>query len=216
MASPPVPTVVFVSGSGSNCEALLAAQSTGHLHAEVVAVVSDRPRALGLVRAARRGVPALAIPARGFPDRGAHERAVLEALEPYGPRLAVLAGYMRLLTPVLLGHFSAPGRLGVVNVHPADTRAYQGAHGYEFALGLTPESEERLTETEITVHFVDEGMDTGPILCQVPLPVHPEDTLEDLKARGLAVEHQILPRVVDEVARGVLRLLGRQVIRVGE
>ena len=74
-------------------------------------------------------------------------RALLEALAPYEPRLVILAGYMRLVTPVLLGHFYAPGRLGVVNIHPADTRAYQGAHGYEYALGMTPGQTERLSET---------------------------------------------------------------------
>lgn len=213
MAEALVPIAVFVSGSGSNCEALLAAMSAGHVAGRVAVVVSDQPGAFGLVRAARRGVPTCAVPRRGHADRAAHERAILEAIAPFGPRLAVLAGYMRLVTPVLLGYFYAEGRLGVLNVHPADTRAYKGTHGYEFALGLTPGAPERLTETRITVHYVDEGMDTGPILAQVALPVHPEDTLEDLRTRGLAVEHQILPRVVDEVARGRARLTGRQVQR---
>lgn len=215
MPEPRVPIAVFVSGSGSNCEALLAAASAGYVHAEVVAVLSDQPDAFGLVRAARRGVPTLAVPRRGHADRAAHERAILTALAPYGPRLAVLAGYMRLVSPVLLGHFCAAGRLGVVNVHPADTRAYQGTHGYEFALGLTPGAPARLSETVITVHFVDEGMDTGPIIAQVPVPVHPEDTLEDLKARGLAVEHQALPRAVEDVVRGRVRLEGQRAIRTG-
>ncbi len=206
-----VPIVVFVSGSGSNMEAICAAASAGLVGVRVVAVVSDEPDASGLVRAARRGIPTLVVDRRKFASRRDHERAILEALEPHAPRMAVLAGYMRIITPVLLGHFNGEGRLGVVNVHPADTRAYQGVHGYEFAFGLTGHGP-RLTETFITVHFVDEGMDTGPVIVQAPVPVHPADTLDDLKERGLAVEHQVLPRMVDRVARGIVRLENNQAL----
>jgi phosphoribosylglycinamide formyltransferase-1 len=208
----PVPIAVLVSGTGSNCEAILAAASAGFCDVEVTAVLSDRPGAVGLQRAARRGVPTRTISPRGFGSREAHERALIEALAPHAPRLLVLAGYMRLLTPTLLGHFYSGNQLGVVNIHPADTRAYQGAHGYEFALGLTAGSAGRLAQTWITVHYVDEGMDTGPVIAQVRLPVHPQDTLEDLKARGLAVEHQLLPRVVHDVATGRVRLQKRRVV----
>ncbi len=192
-------------------EAICAAASAGLVGVRVVAVVSDEPDASGLARAARRGIPTLVVDRRKFASRGDHERAILEALEPYAPRMAVLAGYMRIITPVLLAHFGGEGRLGVVNVHPADTRAYQGVHGYEFAFGLTNQGE-RLAETFITVHFVDEGMDTGPVIARVPVVVHPDDTLDELKERGLAVEHQLLPRMVDRVARGIVRLENNQVL----
>lgn len=206
-----VDIAVFVSGSGSNMEALCAAAAAELVGVRVVAVVSDEPGASGLVRAKRRGIPALALDHRDYASRGDHERAILSALAPYAPRMAVLAGYMRIVTPVLLGHFNGDGRLGVVNVHPADTKAYQGVHGYEFAFGLTKKGP-RLAETFITVHFVDEGMDTGPIIAQAKVVVHPEDTLDELKERGLAVEHQLLPRMVDRVARGRVRLLDNRVI----
>lgn len=206
-----VDIAVFVSGSGSNMEAICAAASAGLVSVRVVAIVSDEPDALGLVRAARRGIPALAVDRRQYGSRGDHERAILEALAPFAPRMAVLAGYMRIVTPVLLGHFNGEGRLGVVNVHPADTRVYQGVHGYEFAFGLTKKGP-RLSETFITVHFVNEGMDTGPVIAQVRVPVHPDDTLDELKERGLAVEHQLLPRMVDRVACGLVRLDSNQVI----
>ncbi len=206
-----VSIVVFVSGGGSNMEAICAAASAGLVSVRVVAVVSDEPDASGLARAARRGIPTLVVDRRKFASRSDHERAILEALEPYAPRMAVLAGYMRIITPVLLAHFGGEGRLGVVNVHPADTRAYQGVHGYEFAFGLTNKGE-RLAETFITVHFVDEGMDTGPVIARVPVVVHPDDTLDELKERGLAVEHQLLPRMVDRVARGIVRLENNQVL----
>jgi phosphoribosylglycinamide formyltransferase-1 len=206
-----VDIAVFVSGSGSNMEAICAAASAGLVSVRVVAVVSDEPGASGLVRAARRGIPALAVDRRQYESRGDHERAILEALAPYAPRMAVLAGYMRMVTPVLLGYFNGEGRLGVVNIHPADTRAYQGVHGYEFAFGLTKKGP-RLAETFITVHFVDRGMDTGPVIEQARIPVHPDDTLDQLKERGLAVEHQLLPRMVDRVARGLMRLDNNAVI----
>ncbi len=186
-------------------EAICAAASAGLIGVRVAVVASDSPGAAGLRRAARRGIPAHALDWRGHGSREAHERAMLAALAPYEPRMLVLAGYMRMVTPVLLGHFNGPGMLGVVNVHPADTRAYQGVHGYEFALGLTHRGP-RLSETWITVHFVDQGMDTGPVIARAPVVVHPDDTLEDLKERGLAVEHQLLPRVVDRVARGLVRI----------
>jgi len=194
-------------------EAICAAASAGLVGVRVVVVVSDEPGALGLVRAARRGIPALLVDRGLYASRGDHERAILEALGPYAPRMAVLAGYMRIVTPVLLEHFNGDGRLGVVNVHPADTRAYQGVHGYEFAFGLTKKGP-RLAETLITVHFVDEGMDTGPVIAQARVPVHPDDTLDELKARGLAVEHQLLPRMVDRVARGLVRLEHNRVLHL--
>ncbi|MFC1482619.1 phosphoribosylglycinamide formyltransferase [Myxococcota bacterium] len=212
------PIAVFVSGGGSNLEAILAACDARFVAARVVAVVSDQPDAHGLTRARRRGIPALAVDVRKYETREAHEEAVLEALAPYAPRLAVLAGYMRMITPVLLRYFSPnrAGQLGVINIHPADTRAYQGVHGYEFAMGLTRKSPERLEQTFITVHFVDEGMDTGPILAQVPVPVHPKDTLDQLKDRGLAVEHQLYPRVIAQVVSGLVALQDGKVVQPGE
>ena len=208
-----VPIVVFVSGSGSNCEAICAAADAGHCAAEVVAVVSDQPDAFGLTRAARRGIPTYGLSPKGFPSRGAHEQALLDRVAPHRPRLAVLAGYMRLVTATLLNHFREGDRLGVVNIHPADTGAYQGTHGYEYALGLTPGSDRRLEETRISVHFVDEGMDTGPLIAQAPVVIHPEDTLDEVKTRGLAVEHQLYPRVVHDVVRGRVRLENGRAVR---
>ena len=208
----PVPICVFVSGGGSNLEAILAGCAVGAVQARVVAVVSDDPEAYGLHRARRRGIPAIGLQPGEYGSREDHERAVLQALAPHEPRLAVLAGYMRLVTPVLLGHFRQAGRLGVINIHPADTRAYQGTHGYEFAFGLTKKGP-RLERTFITVHFVDDGMDTGPIIAQVEVPIHSGDTLEQLRERGLAVEHQLFPRVVDQVARGEIAQQGREIIR---
>lgn len=205
---------VFVSGGGSNLQAILDACTDPGFPAEVVSVVANEPGAGGLERARRAGVAALAVDHRDFGSRRQHERAILDQLEPYRPELAVLAGYMRLVTPVLLAAFADPaaGRPGVINIHPADTRAYQGAHGYEFAMGLLQSHPERLDETRITVHFVDAGMDTGPIIRQARVPVYPDDTLADLRRRGLAVEHRLYPQVIRLLAEGRVQVVDGRVL----
>ncbi len=214
MGSPRMRLAVLASGSGTNLQAILDACREPAFPAEVAAVASNVPGAQALARAARAGVPAVCVPHRGQPGREAHERAVLEALAPHGPcGLLVLAGYMRVLSPLVLRAFRRPDGLpGVVNIHPADTRAYQGAHGYEFALGLVPGRPARLAETRVTVHFVDEGVDTGPIIAQRPVEVRPGDDLEALRARGLGVEHRLYPEAIRWIAEGRVRLEGGRVL----
>lgn len=204
---------VFVSGGGSNLQSILDACEAGAIHCEVVVVVSNNPEAYGLKRAKRYGVPTVALHQRRFASREDHERALIAAIAGYRPEVAVLAGYMRVVTPVLIDHFydRRNDRPGVINIHPADTRQYQGAHGYEFAMGLLQQQPERLRETKITVHFVDRGVDTGPIIAQRPVPVLAEDTIDDLRARGLAVEQKLFPEVLDLYARGKVRLVDGQV-----
>jgi phosphoribosylglycinamide formyltransferase-1 len=210
---------VLASGSGSNLEAILSGCAAGRVRATPVAVLSNVPGAFALERARRFGVPALVADHRAHRSRAAHEARVLELLAPFEPELLVLAGYMRVVTPGLIDAFAARSRRdlalpGVMNIHPADTRLYQGARGYEFALGLLPDHPERLTETKITVHFVDSGVDTGPIIAQGPVPVLPDDTLESLRERGLAVEHQLYPECIDLYATGRLELVeGRVRVR---
>jgi len=205
---------VFVSGGGTNLQAILDACARPDFPAEVAAVVSNDPEAFGLERARRAGLPALAVPHQGFASREEHEREILMQLGPYRPRAAALAGYMRIVTPVLIEAFrDRDTRLpGLLNIHPADTRAYQGAHGYEFALGMLPAHPERLAKTWITVHFVDAGMDSGPIIRQAPVDIRPDDSIDDLKARGLAVEHSLYPEVIGLLAQGRILLRGTQVV----
>ncbi len=210
----PLRLAVFVSGSGTNLQAILDACARRAIACQVVAVVSNREDAYGLVRARKAGVFSVAVSHRKYRSRHDHERAMLEAIAHTRPQLAVLAGYMRLVTPYFLEAFRNPdtGLPGVVNIHPADTRAYQGTKGYEFALGLLPEHPKRLETTYVTVHFVDEGMDTGPIIAQRSVPVLPHDTLETLKERGLAVEHELYPQVLGWIADGRVRLVDGRVI----
>lgn len=204
---------IFASGGGTNLQAILDACREPGFPAEVAAVVCNVAGAFSLERARRAGVPAILVPHRDFGSRAEHERAVLEALRPYQARTAVLAGYMRVLSPVLLDAFWDRERElpGVLNIHPADTRAYQGAHGYEFALGLLPGAR-RLSETRVTVHFVDRGVDTGPIIAQRRVPVLPQDDLDRLRARGLAVEHELYPAVIRAYCEGRITLRGCRVL----
>ncbi|MBM3267349.1 MAG: phosphoribosylglycinamide formyltransferase [Candidatus Sericytochromatia bacterium] len=177
---------VFASGSGSNLAALLTACEEGRLPARAVGAVCNNPGAGAISRAERFGLPVFVCDHRAFSSREAHEEAILAWLRPLRPDWIALAGYMRLLTPHFLRAY--PGR--VVNIHPADTRRHKGGGGYEWAL------REGLTETCVTVHYVDEGMDTGDIIAQAPVAILPGDTLESLEARGLAVEHELYVRAL--------------------
>ncbi len=205
---------LFASGSGTNVQAILDACEAGRIHGQVVAVVSNKPGAFVLERAGRAGVAAFLVDHRAYPTRAEHEQAMLQTICGTRPHIAVLAGYMRIVTPYFLRAFRDPvtGLPGVINIHPADTRAYQGTRGYEFALGLLPEHPRRLEQTLVTVHFVDEGMDTGPVIRQATVPVLPDDSIETLKARGLAVEHRLYPEVLDLLARGKVRMVEGRVI----
>ena len=201
-------TAVLVSGSGTNFDAIVQRAQAGQIDVDVCCVVSNKPGVGALERAERLGIPSLVIPHKEYPDRSSHEQAILDALGPYEPEMLALAGYMRVVTPTLLSAMSENrfGLPGVVNIHPADTRAYQGEHGYEFALGLLPEHPRRLDQTFITVHFVDAGVDTGPIIAQRPVPIFEIDSIDDLKRRGLQVEYGIYSQALQWIAQGRLKL----------
>lgn len=184
---------VFASGSGSNLQVLLDRARDGELGgAEIVLVVCDKAEALAISRAQRAGVPTLVLLPREFPDKAAYERRVVEELQRRAVDKIVLAGYMRLCGPTLLQAYA--GR--IINLHPALLPAFPGkdAIGQALAYGVKV--------TGVTVHFVDEGMDTGPIIAQEPVPVYPEDTRETLTPRIQAMEHRLLPQVVSDWVQG--------------
>jgi len=193
---------VLVSGSGTNLQALLDAARAGQLGgAAIRLVVSNKPGVRALERAAAAGVTAEVVDHKAFADRAAFEAALVERLRAAGVELVVLAGFMRLLGPTFLGAF--PGR--VVNIHPALLPAFPGvaAQAQALAAGV------RLTGC--TVHFVDAGVDSGPIVAQSAVPVLEDDTVETLTARVLAQEHRLLPRVVRWIAEGRVSIEGRRV-----
>jgi phosphoribosylglycinamide formyltransferase-1 len=176
---------VLVSGEGTNLQALIDAGLP------VTAVASNVPDAPALQRGADAGAATAAFPLDAFADRDARDAAMADWLLAHGVSLVVLAGYMHILRPSFLGRF--PDR--VVNVHPALLPAFPGAHPVEDALAAG------VTETGATVHMVDEGIDTGSVLRQEPVPVLPGDTSATLHARIRAVEHRLLPAVVRELVR---------------
>ncbi len=171
---------VLVSGEGTNLQALLDAQLP------VVAVASSRPDARALGRAEEAGVPAAAFPLPEFADREQRDRTMANWLQEQGVRLVVCAGYMHLLTSAFLERF--PDR--IVNVHPSLLPDFPGARPIEDALAAG------VAITGVTVHLVDEGVDTGAIVRQVPVPVEPRDSLVE---RIHEVEHRVLPEVVREL-----------------
>ena len=174
---------VLASGEGSNLQALLDAGLP------VAAVASNVPGARALERAENAGLPTASFPLTSYPDRDTRDADMAGWLGLHGVDLVVCAGYMNLLTPRFLALF--PG--SVVNVHPALLPAFPGVHPIEDALAAG------VPETGATVHLVDEGVDTGQVLRQEPVPVLPGDTPETLHARIRAVEHRLLPEVVQEL-----------------
>jgi phosphoribosylglycinamide formyltransferase 1 len=171
---------VLISGEGTNLQALLDAGLP------VVAVASDNTKAQGLGRAAKAGIEAGAFPAAEFESRERRDEELAEWLGERGVELVVLAGYMRLLSEPFLNRF--PGR--ILNVHPSLLPSFPGAHAVEDALA------HGVKVTGATVHFVDEGVDTGPIVLQEAVAVREGDTPETLHARIQAVEHRLLPQAV--------------------
>lgn len=187
---------VLISGRGSNLGALLDAIAAGRLDARVALVVSNKAGAGGLARAEAAGVPTRVIPHGAYPSREAFDGAVVEALREAGAELVVLAGFMRIVTPVLLDAF--PYR--VLNIHPALLPAFPGVDAQQQAIDYG------VRVTGCTVHFVDAGTDTGPILLQETEAVLPDDTAESLSARLLVKEHALLVRAVGLLAEGRVRV----------
>ena len=194
---------VLASGRGSNLGAVLDAIDRGALEAEVVVVLSDRPAAPALERARARGIEAAVVAPEEHPDRSSFDHRVVEHLQAAEVQLVVLAGFMRIITTTLLSAF--PGR--VVNIHPALLPAFPGLHAQRQAV------EYGVKVSGCTVHFVDEGVDTGPIILQRSVEVLDDDDDETLAARILVEEHKAYPEAIRRIACGEIRLEGRRVVR---
>lgn len=183
---------VLVSGSGSNLQAILDAVASGKLHARIGVVVSNVATAKALERAAKAGVKTAVVAHKAHPSREAFDAEVVEILRREGVDVVVLAGFMRIVTPVLLDAF--PHR--VVNIHPALLPAFPGVHAQRQAVAYG------VRVSGCTVHFVDTGMDTGPIIAQATVPVLDDDTEETLRDRILEQEHALLPDVLQWIVEG--------------
>ncbi|WP_249051483.1 phosphoribosylglycinamide formyltransferase [Cellulomonas fimi] len=194
--------VVLVSGAGSNLAALLAAHDDASYGARVVGVVSDNPAAGGLELARAAGVPTAVVAPRDFAERADWDRGLAEAVAVFRPELVVSAGFMRILGTAFLERF--PGC--VLNTHPALLPSFPGAHGVRDALA------HGVTVTGCTLHVVDAGVDTGPIVAQAAVAVEPDDDEASLHERIKVVERALLVDWVGRIARGALTVEGRRVV----
>lgn len=182
---------VFASGTGSNFSAILESiQSKKITNVEVVLLVSDRPEALAVQKAREAGIPVFTFKAKDFLDKRGYEVKILEELTQRQVEFIVLAGYMRLLGHVLLTAYNGK----IINVHPSLLPAFAGKDAIGQALDYG------VKVTGVTVHYVDEGMDTGPIIAQQAANVDPDETRETLVKKIQAMEHQLLPEVIQRLA----------------
>lgn len=188
--------LVLISGSGTNLQALIDAFQSQTETAQIVAVISNRPQAFGLERARQAGIPARALDHHAYPDREHFDQALMAEIDSFQPDLVLLAGFMRILTPAFVEHYS--GRL--LNIHPSLLPKYKGLHTHQRALDAGD------SEHGTTVHFVTAELDGGPLVIQARIPVLPGDSAEDLAARVQLQEHQLFPLVVHWFARGRLQL----------
>ena len=179
---------VLISGRGSNLQAIIDAIADHRLQAQIAVVISNVEGAQGLARAAAAGIPAVVLPHRQWPSREAYDVQLVETLRSWQVDLVCLAGFMRLLSPVMVDAF--PNR--ILNIHPSLLPKFPGLHPQQQAIDAGA------TVSGATVHFVDHGLDAGPVVLQREVPVLPGDSAATLEARILAVEHQLYP---DAIAR---------------
>jgi phosphoribosylglycinamide formyltransferase 1 len=192
---------VLVSGSGSNLQAIIDHIEAGRVHAQIRIVISNVPDVFALERAKKHGIPSLVIIHRGYGRREDFDQKLVEVLQAHEVELAILAGYMRIVTPVLLRAFP----MRVMNIHPALLPSFPGTHVWQ------AEVDYGVKFAGCTVHFVDEGTDTGPIIIQAVVPVYDDDTAETLSARILKQEHKIYSQAIQLYAEGRLEIQGRRV-----
>jgi phosphoribosylglycinamide formyltransferase-1 len=193
---------VLISGGGTNLQAIIDAIEAKRLDAKIAVVLSNKADAHGLVRAQNHGIPTEILDHKAFSSREAYDQAVVDLLHARGVELVVLAGFMRLLSPVFVKAYSNR----IMNIHPALLPAFPGLHVQKKAV------DHGVRFAGCTVHFVNEECDEGPIIIQAVVPVFPDDTEATLAARILKQEHQIYPRAIQLYAEGRLHVVGRKVL----
>ncbi len=206
MTSPRKRVVVFISGGGSNMMALVAAAKSQDFPAEVVGVISDKPDAGGLAKAAAGGIATFAFPRKDYASKEAHEEAIFAALDALSPDIICLAGYMRLLSGTFIQRYEGK----MINIHPSLLPLFPGLHTHQRAIDAG------MRIAGCTVHFVTEGMDEGPVIGQAAVPVLSDDTADALAARVLTVEHQIYPQALKLFAEGKVRMEDGKAVRTAD
>ncbi|MDY2685631.1 MAG: phosphoribosylglycinamide formyltransferase [Selenomonadaceae bacterium] len=192
---------VLCSGRGTDLQSLIDAIGRGEVHAKLALVLTDKPDAYALKRAENAGIPAACVNRKEYDDRESFERELVRRLQAAGVTLVVLAGFMRILTPYFVRQF--PHR--IMNIHPALLPSFPGAHAHRDVLAYG------VKVSGCTVHFVDEGTDSGPIILQAAVPVLEGDTEETLSARVLEQEHKIYPQAIELYCEHRLNIDGRHV-----
>lgn len=193
--------VVLISGRGSNLQAIIDSIEAGRLPAKILCVISDKPGAFGLERAKKHGIEAVPLDYKRFSDKDEYEKELLAILKGRNPDLICLAGYMRIVGRGLISAF----RNKIINIHPALLPSFPGLDSQKQAL------EYGVKISGCTIHFVDEGCDTGPVILQKTVPVLENDTEESLSARILEKEHVAYPEAIKLIAEGRVRIDGRKV-----
>ena len=196
---------VLASGYGSNLQAIIDAIKKGRIKAKLTLVISDREDAFALKRAHKAEIRALFLDPVQFKAQEAFDAALINALDEAKIDLVVLAGFMRILSPAVIRRYDRR----ILNVHPSLLPAFKGARAIRDAFDYG------VKVTGVTVHFVEDKLDSGPIIFQEPLPVRPKETFEALEARIHQLEHKLYPKAIDWFVRGRLRLEGRKV-KVGK
>lgn len=192
---------VLVSGRGTNLQAIINAIKKGRIDGEIKIVISDNPKAYALQRAKKNKITTQVVPYKKFRNKEEYEQEILRHLDDYKIDLIVLAGYMRILSPELVKKY----RYRIINIHPALLPAFPGLHAQRQAL------EYGVKVSGCTVHFVDEGTDTGPIILQKAVPVKQFDDEESLAKRILKYEHQLLPRAIQLFAQNKIEIVKNKV-----
>ena len=192
---------VLVSGSGSNLQSIIDSIEKGALPARIRIIISNNPGAFALERARKHGIPSAVIEHGGFSSRDQYDQKLVDTLKTQDVELVVLAGFMRVLSPLFLRAFP----MRIMNIHPALLPCFPGTHGQKKAFDYG------VKFSGCTVHFADEGVDTGPIIIQAVVPVYDTDTEETLSQRILKEEHRIYPKAIRLYAEGKLRVEGRKV-----
>ena len=200
-----LPLVVLISGSGSNLQAIIDQAAAG-LAVEIRAVVSNRPGVRGLERAEAAGIATRVLDHKAFPDRESYDLALADLLDEFQPQLVILAGFMRILSPLFIQRFR--GRM--LNIHPSLLPKYRGLHTHQRALDAGD------SEHGASVHYVTEELDGGPLILQARVAIEPEDNAVRLAERVLAKEHIIFPMVIRWIAEGRLTLTEGRVIKDGK
>ncbi len=194
---------VLASGRGSNFQAIIDAINSGYLKAEIKVLITDNPNAYAIERARRHGIEYLIMLPKDYPSKDDYYRAIAEELKRRGVDLVILAGFMRVVKRPLIDAYP----MRIMNIHPALLPSFPGLHGQKQAVDYG------VKISGCTVHFVDEGVDTGPIIIQAAVPVYDDDTEESLSERILRQEHRIFPYAIRLFAEGRLSVEGR-IVRI--